>query len=122
MTTAILLIAHGSRRSAANEELVRIAEQLRSRRPEAIVEIAYLELAEPTIPQAAAACVKGGAAQVRMLPFFLSPGSHVVEDLERFRGEFERQYPGIEFVLCPPLGMHPLLIEILLVRLEERLS
>ena len=122
MTTAILLIAHGSRKAAANADLVHLAKQLESRRPDAIVEIAYLELAEPTIPQGAVACVERGAAQVRMLPFFLSPGAHVVDDLERFRSDFEHLYPGVEFVLCPPLGLHPLLIEILLDRLEEHLS
>ncbi len=121
MTTAILLIAHGSRKAAANDDLVRIAEQIQARRPNAMVEIAYLELAEPTIPQGANACVSRGAKEVRMLPFFLSPGSHVVDDLERFRGDFEQEYPDVNFVLCPPLGLHPLLIDILLERLEQRL-
>ena len=122
MTTAILLIAHGSRKAAANEDLVHIAEQIRARRPSAIVGIAYLELAEPTIPQGANACVTRGASEVRMLPFFLSPGSHVVDDLERFRGEFTQQYPDVTFVLCPPLGLHPLLVDMLLERLDQRLD
>lgn len=121
MTTAILLIAHGSRRQAANDDLVTVAEQIKARRPEAIVEIAYLELAEPTIPQGAGRCVSRGAGEVRMLPFFLSPGAHVVEDLEGYRSQFEQEHPGVEFVLCPPLGLHPLLIDVLLKRVEERL-
>jgi sirohydrochlorin ferrochelatase len=122
VTTAILLIAHGSRRAAANDDLKRIAEQIASRRPDAVVEIAYLELAEPSISQGAAACVTRGANEVRMLPFFLSPGSHVVDDLERFRSGFESQYPGVAFILCPPLGLHPLLVDVLLERAEQRLE
>jgi sirohydrochlorin ferrochelatase len=121
VTTAILLIAHGSRKAAANDDLVRIAEQIQARWPNTIVEIAYLELAEPTIPQGAKACVLRGASEVRMLPFFLSPGSHVVDDLDRFRSEFAKEFPDVTFVLCPPLGLHPLLIDILLERLEQRL-
>lgn len=119
MSSAILLIAHGSRRPAANADLVRLAELVRARRPDEIVEIAYLELAEPTIPQGAARCVDRGATSVRMSPFFLSAGTHIAEDLAGFRTEFESQYPGVSFHLCPPLGLHPLLVEALLDRLGE---
>jgi sirohydrochlorin ferrochelatase len=122
VTTAILLIAHGSRRQAANADLVTVADQVRSRRPDAIVEIAYLELAEPTIPQGAGRCVSQGAEEVRMLPFFLSPGAHVVEDLEGYRRQFQREHPQVRFVLCPPLGLHPLLMDILMERVEEKLA
>lgn len=121
MTTAILLIAHGSRRAEANQDLVRIAEMLRVRSPETPVEISYLELTEPTIPQGAERCVLQGASEVRMLPFFLSPGTHVVDDLETYRESFEQSYPGATFILCPPLGLHPLLIDILVERLSEKL-
>ena len=119
MSSAILLIAHGSRRPAANADLVQLAELVRARRPAEIVEIAYLELAEPTIPQGAARCVERGATTVRMSPFFLSAGTHIAEDLTGFRAEFESQYPGVRFQLCPPLGLHPLMVEALLKRMGE---
>lgn len=122
MTTAILLIAHGSRRAEANADLVRIAEMLKLRSSEVLIQTCYLELAEPTIPQGAAACVKQGAGEVRMLPFFLSPGTHVVDDLERYRSSFEAEYPEVRFILCPPLGLHPLLIDILLERAREAMQ
>lgn len=119
MKSAILLIAHGSRRAAANADLVKLAEQVRARRPTEIVEIAYLELAEPTIPQGAARCVERGATVVKMSPFFLSAGTHIAEDLTGFRSEFETQYPGVRFQLCPPLGLHPLLVEAVFERMNE---
>lgn len=117
--TALLLIAHGSRRAVANADLVALAELVRTRRPEEIVEIAYLELAEPTIPQGAARCVERGATHVRMSPFFLSAGTHIAEDLTGFQTEFTAHYPGVRFQLCPPLGLHPLLVEALLERMGE---
>lgn len=119
MSTAILLIAHGSRRAAANADLARLAEAMRNRRPHEIVEIAYLELTEPSIPQGAARCVERGATEIRMLPYFLSAGTHIVEDLTGFRDEFTSQYPKVRFQLCPPLGLHPLMIDVLLNRLNE---
>ena len=117
--TAVLLIAHGSRRDEANRDLARLAEQVQARGEYAIVEIAYLELAEPTSPQAAQRCVRRGARTVLMLPYFLSAGSHVTNDLERFRRECEAEYAGVAFRLCPPLGLHPLLIDVVFARLAE---
>jgi sirohydrochlorin ferrochelatase len=101
--SAALLIAHGSRRPEANRDLVGLAFAIRGRTHYPIVEIAYLELAEPTIPQGAR----------------LSAGAHVVEDLERFRADLALELPSVQFVLCQPLSLHPLLIEIVVDRLKE---
>jgi sirohydrochlorin ferrochelatase len=117
--TAVLLIAHGSRRAEANADLDRLAEMLRERGTWPIVETAYLEVAAPDIPTGADRCVAQGAGEVRMLPYFLSAGSHVVEDLERSRGELSQRWPDVTFRLCPPLGLHPLMVEIVIDRLES---
>ena len=116
--TAVLLIAHGSRRAEANADLDRLAELLRKRGTWPAVETAYLELVSPDIPTGAARCVALGALHVRMLPYFLSAGAHVVEDLERYRGELAARWPQVEFHLCPPLGTHPLMLEIVIDRLR----
>jgi len=117
-TKAVLLIAHGSRREAANLDLVTLAEMLRERKQFPIIEISYLELAEPTIPEGAARCVEAGANEVLMLPYFLSAGVHVENDLKRYREEFSSAYPETRFRLCPHLGLHPLMLEIVLDRLK----
>ena len=117
--TAVLLIAHGSRLAIANADLLQLAEQLRSRFPNHMIETAYLELTEPTIPQGAERCVALGATRVLLLPYFLSAGTHVTEDLRRFRVQFADQWPNVRFDLCPPLGLHPLMLDILCDRLSE---
>ncbi len=119
---AILLIAHGSRRKAANDDLLTIADYLRQRTPGVHVEVSYLELTTPTIPEGAAACIAAGASLVYMLPFFLSPGVHVAQDLEEFREQFHQRYPHAKFVVCAPMGVHPSLVDILLERLEQARS
>jgi sirohydrochlorin ferrochelatase len=119
---AVLLIAHGSRRPEANVDLVTLAESIRTKGVYPIVEIAYLELAEPTIPQGIARCVELGAGQVLMMPFFLSAGTHVVEDLERFRRESVEGFPSVQIQLCPPLGLHPLMVDLVMARIAEGAS
>lgn len=118
-TRALLLIAHGSRRPEANADLDHVADQLRLGGNYSYVGTAYLELAEPTIPDGAAACVRAGADDVVMLPYFLSPGVHVREDLERHRAELTAAHAGVRFTLAEPLGRHPLLVRVVEERARE---
>ena len=118
--TAVLLIAHGSRRSEANDDLLRLAENLRAKGLYPIVETAYLELAAPDIAAGCAQCVHLGASEVKLLPYFLSAGAHVVDDLERHRRELVVRFPQVSFELCQPLGLHPLMMDIVLDRLAGR--
>jgi sirohydrochlorin ferrochelatase len=119
---AVLLVAHGSRRAAANDDLLQLAGALAERRIHEIVEVSYLELAEPTIPTGARRCVERGARTVLMLPWFLSAGNHVVADLERYRLDLSTEFPNVRFELCPPLGIHPLMVDVVLERLGQRLN
>lgn len=119
MTTAVLLVAHGSRRAEANHDLVIVAEQLREQSDYPIIVPSYLELAEPSIPDGVRQCVEAGADHVLMMPYFLSAGSHVTKDLERFRSEASAEFESVNFDLCPPLGLHPLMLEIIKSRLQE---
>ncbi len=119
MTTAVQLIAHGSRRAEANEDLVKLATQLRETGRFPIVVASYLELAKPLIPQGGRLCVEAGADEVLMLPYFLPAGRHVSDDLPAFRSDFASEFPHVQSRLCPPLGLHPLMTELVLQRLEE---
>ncbi len=114
--TALLLIAHGSRQEEANADLHQLATALRLRGCYEIIEVAFLELAEPTIAQGAARCVARGARRVILLPYFLSAGIHVRRDLTEAQTRLAEEHPGVEFRLAEPLGLHPLLVEIVAER------
>ena len=118
-STAVLLIAHGSRRQEANDDLLRLADAVRKRDRYQTVEVAYLEIADPTIPEGARRCIEQGACRILMLPYFLSAGAHVVNDLMRHQQELASEFPDVSIELCRPLGLHPLLIEVVLQRLDE---
>ncbi|MBX9582252.1 MAG: cobalamin biosynthesis protein CbiX [Gemmataceae bacterium] len=111
--TALLLIAHGSRRPEANADLEHVADVLRGRGRYPVVRVAYLELADPDIAAGGAGCVADGAAEVILLPYFLSPGVHVVEDLTAARADLAGRFPGVRFALAEPLGRHPLLVDVI---------
>jgi sirohydrochlorin ferrochelatase len=116
-TTALLLIAHGSQRAEANDDLSHVAAELR-RRGHVVAE-AFLELAEPDIDAGARRCVEQGAGRVVLVPYFLSAGVHVRRDLAAARDRLAARHPGVEFRLAEPLGRHPLLTEVVSQRAEE---
>lgn len=116
--TAVLLVAHGSRRAAANDDLRQLAQRVSAQGNYPIVEVGYLELCEPSIPDGGRSCVHRGAERVLIMPYFLSPGRHVTEDLTRFRADLATEFPSVEFTLCDPLGGHPQMLDIVLDRLQ----
>jgi sirohydrochlorin ferrochelatase len=116
--TALLLIAHGSRQAEANADLRFVADGLGDR-GYAVVEPAYLELAEPDIATAGARCVARGAGRVILVPYFLSAGVHVCRDLAEARDRLAAQFPGVDFRLAEPLGRHPLLLDVVLDRVRQ---
>lgn len=118
-STAVLLIAHGSRHKPANEDLHRLVERVVAAGDYPIVEAAFLELAEPDIPSAGDRCVARGAARVLMVPYFLSEGVHLTRDLIAARDELRAKHPGVEFRLGPPLGPDPLLDRLVEKRIRE---
>ncbi len=113
---ALLLIAHGSRHAEANADLHHVAGQIRERGEYAIVEAAFLELAEPDIHQAGTRCVEQGAGHVLLIPYFLSAGVHVRRDLQAAQEQLSRLHPHVKFRLADPLGRHPLLLDVVLDR------
>ena len=119
MPVAALLIAHGSRRAEANADLVQLAEIVLSKEIFPIVEIAYLDVVQPDVPTGIRRCITQRATEVRMLPYFLSAGAHVVDDLEHYRSQFAAEFPDVKFTICPPLGLDPLMVDLVLKRLDQ---
>lgn len=103
---ALLLIAHGSRRAESNAEIAALTgrlAQLAEGRVE-IVEHAFLELAEPSIPDGIERCIARGADEVRVLPYFLARGTHVAEDIPGIVDAKRAERPEIDIVVTDYLG------------------
>lgn len=113
---ALLLVAHGSRRAASNQEVVELSERLAAAAGESfgVVECAFLELAKPSIPDGIQACIDQGAGEVVVLPYLLSAGRHVVEDIPAEVAVKQRECPDIEIRIAPYLGTADELVPVLL--------
>lgn len=112
----LLLVDHGSRFQEANDMLADVAAMVRRLSGEDCVHYAHMELAEPTIQQGFATCVREGATAVVVHPYFLSPGRHSMGDIPRMVAEAAKAFPGVAFCVTEPLGLHPKICEVVLER------
>ena len=122
MPRAILLVDHGSRRAEANAVLDAVAERLRRRSPACIVEVAHMDLAPPDIAQGVLACVRAGATEIVVHPYFLGPGVHTQRDIPRAVESAAARHPGLRVVISEPLGVHEKLVDVVLERVENASS
>lgn len=104
---SLLIVAHGSRRATSNDEVRQLAEQIRSMPGLPVDEVvtAFLELAEPSIPDGLEACIQRGASEVLVFPYFLAAGRHVVEDIPAEIAPVVERYPEIKVSITPHLGL-----------------
>lgn len=102
----LLIVAHGSRRAASNDEVRELAERVRSLRSPGIdhVEAAFLELAEPSITDGMARCVALGAREIVVFPYFLAAGTHVAVDIPEAVEAFCERHPDVQVRLARHLG------------------
>lgn len=119
---AVIIVDHGSRRSASNDMLQRAVELFAQNSQYRIVEAAHMELAEPDIATAFQRCVAQGAEQVIVFPYFLSPGRHWDQDIPRLVAEAAAGYPGVSWLVTAPFGLHPGMTAIIRDRIQHCLA
>ena len=122
MNTAILLMAHGSRISEANDAAREIAAKVKKMTQFDIVEVSFREQHLPNIQEGVDRCVAQGAQRILLVPYFLYMGAHVLEDLPEELELARQRHPGIEMVLGKHLGVHDKLAEIVVERIAQSLS
>ena len=113
---SLLLVAHGSRREESNEEIRALTALLERQAGERFAQVrcAFLEIAEPSIPDGIETAVSAGASEVVVLPYFLSAGRHVAEDIPAEVQRKQAEHSGIRIRIAPYLGLAGGLPDILL--------
>ncbi|MEE9342611.1 MAG: CbiX/SirB N-terminal domain-containing protein [Gammaproteobacteria bacterium] len=102
---SLLVVAHGSRRQQSNDEVRSITARLRERDSQfEQIDCAFLELAEPAIPDGLRQLIQSGSRQIVVLPYFLSAGRHVTIDLPREVAIVASESPEVAIHLVDYLG------------------
>ena len=140
--TAYLLVYHGSRDSRPQQEVERLAQEVREKLgnlsvssqkreattvltkfPSSLVETAPLELGEISLEDAIAQwgeqVTHQGLTDLKIIPLFLLPGVHVREDIPQAVSQAQQQVkPFLSLSLTQHLGASPLMAQ----QLQEQLK
>ena len=115
VTKALLIVAHGSRRQRSNEEIKLLTQCVARHAGERFSHVgcAFLELAEPSIEAGIDQCVAAGANDITVMPYFLSAGRHVVEDVPGIVKGKQAEYPAINMHFSTYLGASTIMPELI---------
>ena len=115
----IVVAGHGSRDPDGIKEFEQLVELVRNRAPKHLVSHGYLEFASPTLDQAITLHTRQKARQIVMVPSILLAATHAKNDLPSELLSFARENPDTDFYFGAPLGLHPLLLQVVQERIVE---
>jgi len=118
----IILIDHGSRRDDSNLYVHELAARYQQQTKAPIVEPAHMELAQPDLAAAYDRCVEQEATYIIVHPYFLAPGRHWHEHIPALAQAAAANHPNTACIVTPPLGIHPLMIDIVNDRIQQALN
>lgn len=112
---AIIFIAHGSKKDKSNNEFTQMIEYISKNEENYDLKgAAFLEFALPDINTMAINFIKKGAKEIKLYPFFLNSGKHVLIDIPNIVDELKKKYPNITFILMNHFGKSEKIKEIIL--------
>jgi sirohydrochlorin cobaltochelatase len=101
---ALVLFAHGSRDARWAQPFLRLQDMLRAQMPDVAVELAFLELMAPRLPELIGKLAGEGVDAVTVVPVFLGQGGHVLRDLPILVEDARVGHPGIRITLAEAAG------------------
>lgn len=110
---ASVLLAHGSSDSHWLAPFSQLLLQIRQglNNPSARVELAYMELAEPSLEQQIRLLADEGFRHIDILPLFFAAGRHLRRDVPAMLGTLQQQLAdeglSLSLDLHPPVGLEP---------------
>ena len=114
----LLLVAHGSSSAAGVAEAKALGAEVAAARPDLVVELGFIELADPPAGVALDSLVTRGCTRVVVQPLILLAAGHGKSDVPAVALEGRERHPGVEIVSGSPLGVVPELLAAAAANLE----
>jgi sirohydrochlorin cobaltochelatase len=101
---AIILFGHGARDVRWREPFDRLAALWRAQHPNTPVELAFLEVMQPSLEEAVATLGLAGATQITIVPVFFGQGGHLRNDFPVILAACQEKYPQIALSATNAVG------------------
>lgn len=113
----LLIVDHGSRRAAANDQVVDMAARVARLMPAGTpIATAHLDICPPTIADGISVLLAQGVDEVRVLLYFLADGRHVSEDIPALVRAALAPRPDVRVTIGRALGPDDVLAALMLDR------
>jgi sirohydrochlorin ferrochelatase len=111
----LLIAAHGSRRESSNDELKVLVSKVSLELGMAFdgVQVAFLELASPSIESVLNDFFNADTKEVVVLPYFLSAGNHVVMDIPQEVEKVLCHWPDKKITVLPHIGAFDAMVSVI---------
>jgi sirohydrochlorin ferrochelatase len=119
---AVIILGHGSRVPEAGKNMETVANLLKKKYNLKMVEVCQMSRLGPHYPETLANCVKGGATEVVVIPYFLNNGLHIRLDIPEMMKEGAKKYPHVKMIFGKHLGFDPKYADIIYRRIQESLD
>ena len=117
--TTILLIGHGSRNPAGNDEFLAFAERLKQRHPERHFVTCFIEFHEVLVGDGIDQAVAEGATHIIAVPVILLAAGHVKMEIPEILAEGRKRHPGVEITYARNIGVCEQTINMLTERVAQ---
>ena len=101
---AVILFGHGARDSRWREPFDRLVELWREQQPSTLVELAFLEMMQPSLEEATKLLVEKGAQEIVVIPVFFGQGGHLRNDFPLLMESCQQRYPAIKLSATSAVG------------------
>jgi sirohydrochlorin cobaltochelatase len=104
MTSALVLFAHGARDPEWRLPFENVQRKIAARRPDLAVELAFLEIMEPSLPDIVATLSAAGHTHIIVAPIFMAQGGHLKRDLRQMLDGLRQRHPAVTLEILPAVG------------------
>jgi sirohydrochlorin cobaltochelatase len=101
---ALILFGHGARDVRWREPFDRLAQKWKAQHADTLLELAFLEMMQPSLEEAVASLVSQGAAEIVVLPVFFGQGGHLRNDFPVILSACREKFPAIKLSATPAVG------------------
>ncbi|MBU3597416.1 sirohydrochlorin chelatase [Polynucleobacter bastaniensis] len=118
---AIIFFGHGARDLRWREPFDRLAALWQVQNPNTPVELAFLELMQPSLSGAIQKIVAQGIKDITVIPVFFGQGSHLRNDFPRILEECRIEFSDISLNATPAVGENLLVLQAIINYSENSL-
>jgi sirohydrochlorin cobaltochelatase len=101
---AIILFGHGARDPQWAEPMRRLEHMLKAQHPTVRVELAFLELMQPSLPDCVEGLVLNGIDSIQVVPIFFGQGGHLKNDFPLLMQQMQETYPNVRLTATQAVG------------------